>query len=909
MLDSLVRWRSPPTHCARLPRLRPSFGSQALERRLQEQRDQRCFYATSLGLASLAACKTCHFARKQRCWQRRRSLEQPDIPSADPEDLAAGIETIEAQIRNFDSLCSQAAGSSFPPKSNRDGLLALGYLENLADSSEPGCSDVDQDGQDVAALVASVQEDEKTDLASGAAVLVDLLEDLKAANHNLEVPQDMETELDQQADQTIVSTPPSPSNHDFTQNAQSARIPVAAAMSEICRSSLSLGSGEVAMLQAGAPAAESLALHPRALNELLQACHCNSSTIFGDDGIRVSGLVDVAANTQRGDLLLLEFASFEAANDNSLPEVIQEAVTQGVSAIGVMVEPAEYTDKVFSSLRALFEVSSFSDFGLQAVVALSDSSSSLTSLASRLAKQFYSPAKRVTKLIGIVGGEEYDVRTAAWFLFKLLEASKGAARTGLISDRRSMAAFSSKDICHSLTPCIAQELIGHMEGTGVEMCVVEVVPGTKAFDAVEFDFVVDLGETAVELNGGTQRQTWLGAAGAVVCPEGSVAEMPQDPVATYSLEDVSVEAEQDPELSALTKSEIINRLSDLGLEALPKGAAKADLLAMLQECLPPLEERLDNGDLQPLLPGSANCLRGRILPINHMKHVELQLQGMDLECNAKVTLLKETSCAAVAALCAAGQFLRQEDPEANMQQLAAALETVKPPPGTFEVFANESLPDSTIILHEAASPRHVMQALQVLKSSMSQAASPRVTAVFGCDGEVSRGDRAKYGWALASCDKLMLTSASPRGEPPMQILEDVLDAVRQQREWLKLDKALNVFVVADRTDAIKQAALWNTSQAKNGEPLTEVTIVFGSSFADIRDAADHNGEVRTWLCNDHKIIRDSLELAAGLHASSLERKRVPWPVSPLRKSKLPGRSLHWSYAVEVTPDGHVKEQL
>ena len=616
----------------------------------------------------------------------------------------------------------------------------------------------------------------------------------------------------------------------------------------------------------------------------------------------------MATLATKGDLLLM------STPRESLAEDVQQAVTQGVSAIGLIATELE---EGMNEAGQLFD--QFSDAGLQSLVVLDSSSSP----ASCLAKAFYSASYRESnmQLIGVVGGEEYDVRTAAWLLLKLLESSKGPAKTGLLSDRRCMMAFQSKDVGHLLTDCMLHELLADMAATGVEACVVEVLPGSATFEGVVFDVVMDLGDAPNAVShAALLRQRCLQTSEVVVCPEGCASQMGErGSFVTYALEELPAEVTKESELSKLTKPQIVQKLADLGIEGFPESARKADLVQLLAEHLPE-SEAIESKSLEGLESasresrGTSTCLCGRIGPVRGVR-LELQLSGLGMRGGTKesfvtLKLLKEASKAVVAALGAADVILQDQD--ANIESLAAELETMSPPPGTFEIFASEQKPSSAVILHEAPSPLDVKQALQVIKSSLShQARSPKVTAVFGCDGEVSRGERAKFGWALASCDRVVLTSASPRGEPPMQILEDILEAVKQQREF-ELNEAgsLDVFVVADRADAIKQATLLSVIDSFDDgqeEPLAEVAIVFGSSYDDARDAADHEGEIRSWLCNDRKIILDSLRLAEGLSSSSLQH--MPWRSSKTRMVQFPGRSLHWSYTLDVSNKGDVTERL
>jgi len=182
-----------------------------------------------------------------------------------------------------------------------------------------------------------------------------------------------------------------------------------------------------------------------------------------------------------------------------------------------------------------------------------------------------------------------------------------------------------------------------------------------------------------------------------------------------------------------------------------------------------------------------------------------------------------------------------------------------------------------------------------------------VTVVFGCDGEVSRGDRAKFAWALAECcDRIVLTSASPGVEPPMQVIEDVLEAIRGFRSWNQMPAA-EILVVVDRADAIKLATM---------SPHPNVTLLFGSSMHDSYEATDESGEVKSWLFSDGRLLTEALRLPEEFGEDGKDGKdggratNPPWLQSKGgKKFLLPGQSLHWSYGIEITSDGKTHECL
>jgi len=255
------------------------------------------------------------------------------------------------------------------------------------------------------------------------------------------------------------------------------------------------------------------------------------------------------------------------------------------------------------------------------------------------------------------------------------------------------------------------------------------------------------------------------------------------------------------------------------------------------------------------------------------------------------------------------------------------------------------------ILHEARDASEVRRALidvrEWLSLGFTMKETPVLTAVFGCEGELKRGDRAKVGWALAEhCDRVVLTSNDPRSEPPMQIIEDVLDAIRGRATGLdvmcgELSDGLavtEVHVVADRAEAIKlgaTSAMRPRLVSKTGSVQEQgsigVVMVFGSSWKDYQEATDASGSVKRWLCNDKRIMREAIEVAdkineayideldnptaAWIERDEIDLRRTPWAVNRVvaateRQGKtshvLPGRSLHWSYKTRVTTSGKLQ---
>jgi len=233
------------------------------------------------------------------------------------------------------------------------------------------------------------------------------------------------------------------------------------------------------------------------------------------------------------------------------------------------------------------------------------------------------------------------------------------------------------------------------------------------------------------------------------------------------------------------------------------------------------------------------------------------------------------------------------------------------------------------VYHEASTPREVRDALVAVREWLQVGGDTvRLIAVLGCEGEVRRGERAKYGWALAElCDEVVLTSNHPRSEPAMQIVEDVLEAIRGRVRWtaqgLKRPKnglfpLRDVQVVADRVDAVKLAVC--SSASRHPERIPSVAVIFGSSTnGDFQEAPDAHGRVRRWMCNDRRILLEALECAEKLSrpTSPFTISHVPWhintreqkPPSIVPLVSAPKESLHWTYWVDAGTQGQLDRRL
>ena len=363
--------------------------------------------------------------------------------------------------------------------------------------------------------------------------------------------------------------------------------------------------------------------------------------------------------------------------------------------------------------------------------------------------------------------------------------------------------------------------------------------------------------------------------------------------ASYSYEVLEVEKDLLEDYSKLTKNEVLEELTGRGVEACSTSSTKQELLEVLLA-----ELRRDNEstvDKPPKVEVNGRNLHAKFTCVS-CEGLELELTGLGIE--EKLTLPHwgpSSPKAVTAALCASAQFIQDMADTKAFQQCLARAASIPCAPGTLELLRGGK---GIGILHEASSSKEMKEVLKIMEDVKDPNA--KVTVVFGCDGEVSRGDRAKFAWALADCDRIVLTSASPGVEPPMQVIEDVLEAIRGFRSWTHSQPA-EIFVVVDRADAIKLATM---------SPHPSVTLLFGSSMGDSYQATDEFGKVKSWLFSDGRLLTEALHLQEELEGKDGRATNPPWMQSKGgKKFLLPGQSLHWSYGIEINADGQMHECL
>jgi len=597
----------------------------------------------------------------------------------------------------------------------------------------------------------------------------------------------------------------------------------------------------------------------------------------------------------------------------------------------------------------------------------------------------------------VLGDDALEVRTAAWILSSVLEATHGTGKSATISSRRTQVGWEAVDVGLALTPCVVQELLADMVASGVEECIAEALPGAQsadAFSGVQFEYAVDVGGFSDGIAHPAPldcREELLGQTrpGGIVAPgQREATGAPR----WYYLEEPPVETSSGSSaFKAADELDLQHAFAKLGVPG------KRSLESMLGRCLgftprasyassaaegapepkrrgirrktaaapeqpagapergePQLTDAAPAGEVAAGGPPSEEISPPAMLPLGVLHGqvlLETRAGSMKLALGLKdcgpvtlnLPLVGITGArGALAAACSALAMHCDGTAElGDLEWLRANLESVPPPPGTLEVMTAGTPPKAVAILHEAATPHEVKHALEVVRTwlsfgSQDAASRPSLTAVLGCRGEERRGDRAKCGWALSEfCDRIVLTSDQPRGEPPMQIMEDILEAIRSRapRETSRLCarlQAREVHIVADRADAVKLAVCSSirapaTDTEDAGPP--GVVVLFGSSHGDTQEAADADGHIRQWLFSDRRILLEALESAehiSGLSAgeggeaegapANLDISQVPWNFSekPARNKTamtLPGQSLHWTHCVSVCSDGSIRKPL
>eukprot|EP00929_Paragymnodinium_shiwhaense_P101756 TRINITY_DN64914_c0_g2_i1.p1 TRINITY_DN64914_c0_g2~~TRINITY_DN64914_c0_g2_i1.p1 ORF type:complete len:1078 (+),score=282.80 TRINITY_DN64914_c0_g2_i1:107-3340(+) len=790
--------------------------------------------------------------------------------------------------------------------------------------------------------------------------------------------------------------PPAPSPVDREEEAQAARLPGVEALLE-ARRNATIGTA-TGLRSAPLRGAAKYAMC-RTLEDLLQrvspgAHEPVATSVALDREAPIAGIVDVADLARRGDVFLASLDARESQED--LFEDLNVAAEQGAAACVVLLRGSP------GLLRGKAEqILSQAPKNLGLLILAESSSISVAQLASAYFGTKHRLETSGVKLVGMLGSDALEVRSASWLLYSALERHKADAKAAsLLGARRAMVRGGCVELPRPrgaaqqqlLTPCIVHELLSEVIDSESSACVLEMAPGGQtadAFDTLNLNLLVDLGasssrSTASTVEEYSSRLSALKLAG--MNPAGIIQfdeaedegelrgdarlqcrfDLPPHAKGFHAPGDIDPYAFETlkQKLEAADLKGV--KMSGDAVDDEAKAASEADYLKAKEIEFEHQEARspLRPGELRREAPEAASAARsglvcGSVSDRSRYGSLALRLSLDEEVVEVALPLFgRGAARGAVAAVTAAMQ-LAGGPRDAAFKAVVEALRGVRAAPGVFELMTSLSSwpPKSACLLHEASSPQEVRRALEAVREWASVGAAtpsdaPKITAVFSCDGEERRGDRAKCGWALAElCDRVVLTSKHPRREPPMQVLEDVLEAMRAtvqpdyattphphepERLPAKTAALAEVHVVADRTDALKLGVCLSTTEFG-----PDITIVFGGE-ADFQEAADDEGRVLKWHQEDRRLLAEILEVterlakwgaldeaslqgltaeaikAAKKDAEQIDISTVPWTFTkhPMVAAKversvlsLPGESLHWSYSKKLASDGSVAEKL
>ena len=116
--------------------------------------------------------------------------------------------------------------------------------------------------------------------------------------------------------------------------------------------------------------------------------------------------------------------------------------------------------------------------------------------------------------------------------------------------------------------------------------------------------------------------------------------------------------------------------------------------------------------------------------------------------------------------------------------IKAGIEDLEKIPGRLEPVSNDR---TRFVFVDYA---HTPDALEHALTSLKTVSRKRIICVFGCGGDRDRGKRPQMGSiAVRKCDLAVVTSDNPRSEPPLQIIEEILNGTRKRtyREYVPDD--------------------------------------------------------------------------------------------------------------------------
>ena len=117
--------------------------------------------------------------------------------------------------------------------------------------------------------------------------------------------------------------------------------------------------------------------------------------------------------------------------------------------------------------------------------------------------------------------------------------------------------------------------------------------------------------------------------------------------------------------------------------------------------------------------------------------------------------------------------------------VATGLSTAPPVPGRFEPVVLSGGPSA--VVDYAHTPDALSAVLDGARRIIT--GSGRLVLVFGCGGERDQGKRAEMGRvAERMADRVFVTSDNPRGEPPEEIIRDILSGMEHAPKCVEVDR-------------------------------------------------------------------------------------------------------------------------
>jgi len=154
----------------------------------------------------------------------------------------------------------------------------------------------------------------------------------------------------------------------------------------------------------------------------------------------------------------------------------------------------------------------------------------------------------------------------------------------------------------------------------------------------------------------------------------------------------------------------------------------------------------------------------------------------------------------------------------HIEQVAAALSGFTGIPGRMEYFVSEGKP--LLVVDYAHTPDALEKALTALRPYCGG----KLSCVFGCGGDRDVGKRSRMGSIAESLsDQIVLTNDNPRTESPQQIVENILEGIKNKSQvTIKYDRSdaiTNTFLNANKDDVILIAGKGHETMQQIGTTL------------------------------------------------------------------------------------------